>query len=216
MLNNLKILLKFFKLIYYNTLNFIKKDILLNILIIILSVIIIINLYSLNLSEFIVILISGIIGYGLIEYIRDRFKLSENKYISYIQIFNFINFILIIIILIILTLYYLNINSIDGHQISFWIDNLQEWYNSLSLLESLAAVNISGCLVIVISLFSIIIVLYSEILIENFNLINRYPKFKKIIELRATFKKYYLILDLSIIFIVLIIMVLLNMLVFIY
>ena len=98
MLNNLKILLKFFKLIYYNTLNFIKKDILLNILIIILSVIIIINLYSLNLSEFIVILISGIIGYGLIEYIRDRFKLSENKYISYIQIFNFINFILIIII----------------------------------------------------------------------------------------------------------------------
>ena len=186
MLNNLKILLKFFKLIYYNTLNFIKKDILLNILIIILSVIIIINLYSLNLSEFIVILISGIIGYGLIEYIRDRFKLSENKYISYIQIFNFINFILIIIILIILTLYYLNINSIDGHQISFWIDNLQEWYNSLSLLESLAAVNISGCLVIVISLFSIIIVLYSEILIENFNLINRYPKFKKIIELRAT------------------------------
>ena len=186
MLNNLKILLKFFKLIYYNTLNFIKKDILLNILIIILSVIIIINLYSLNLSEFIIILISGIIGYGLIEYIRDRFKLSENKYISYIQIFNFINFILIIIILIIFTLYYLNINSIDGHQISFWIDNLQEWYNSLSLLESLAAVNISGCLVIVISLFSIIIVLYSEILIENFNLINRYTKFKKIIELRAT------------------------------
>ena len=104
---------------------------------------------------------------------------------------------------------------IGGDEINLLISNLQNWYNSLGLTELLAAVNFSGCLVIVISLFSIILVLYSDFLINKFNLNQKYPKLKKIIDLRATFKKYYLILDFSIIFFVLITMMGLNLLVFI-
>ena len=58
--------------------------------------------------------------------------------------------------------------------------------------------------------------LYSNFLIEKLNLFKKYPKLKNIIELRASFKKYYLILDFTIIFSVLITMMGLNLLVFIY
>ena len=92
-----------------------------------------------------------------------------------------------------------------------WLTNtLNEFYSQLGLAETLAAVNLSGCLVVIVSMISIIIVLYSDTLIDKYKIVERYPRLKNIIELRRKFQKYYLIWDISVILGVLIIMVSLN------
>ena len=42
-------------------------------------------------------------------------------------------------------------------------------------------------------MISIIIVLYSDTLIEKYKIVERYPRLKNIIEIRRKFQKYYLI-----------------------
>ena len=104
-------------------------------------------------------------------------------------------------------------SSIGDEWFNSILKSIQEWFNTLGFSELIAAVNLFGCLTITLSLISILIILYSENLINKFNLINRYPKLQEIIKLRVTFKRYYMILDFSIIFIVLFIMIVLNLLV---
>ena len=87
---------------------------------------------------------------------------------------------------------------------------LNEFYSQLGLGETLAAVNLSGCLVVIVSMISIIIVLYSDTLIEKYKIVERYPRLTNIIEIRRKFQKYYLIWDISVILGVLIIMASLN------
>jgi len=87
---------------------------------------------------------------------------------------------------------------------------LNEFYSQLGLAETLAAVNLSGCLVVFVSMISIIIVLYSDTLIEKYKIVERYPRLTNIIEIRRKFQKYYLIWDISVILGVLIIMASLN------
>jgi hypothetical protein len=70
---------------------------------------------------------------------------------------------------------------------------LNEFYSQLGLGETLAAVNLSGCLVVIVSMISIIIVLYSDTLIEKYKIVERYPRLTNIIEIRRKFQKYYLI-----------------------
>jgi len=88
--------------------------------------------------------------------------------------------------------------------------SLNEFYSQLGLGETLAAVNLSGCLVVIVSMISIIIVLYSDTLIEKYKIVERYPRLTNIIEIRRKFQKYYLIWDISVILGVLIIMASLN------
>jgi hypothetical protein len=88
--------------------------------------------------------------------------------------------------------------------------SLNKFYSQLGLGQTLAAVNLSGCLVVIVSMISIIIVLYSDTLIEKYKIVERYPRLTNIIEIRRKFQKYYLIWDISVILGVLIIMVSLN------
>ncbi len=90
--------------------------------------------------------------------------------------------------------------------------SLNEFYSQLGLGETIAAVNLSGCLVVIVSMISIIIVLYSDTLIEKYKIVERYPILTNIIEIRRKFQKYYLIWDISVILCVLIIMASLNIL----
>lgn len=90
--------------------------------------------------------------------------------------------------------------------------SLNEFYSQLGLGETIAAVNLSGCLVVIVSMISIIIVLYSDTLIEKYKIVERYPRLTNIIEIRRKFQKYYLIWDISVILCVLIIMASLNIL----
>ena len=70
---------------------------LLNIILLILGIItIFIYVKIFNIYEFIIVLTSGLVSYGIIDFFMDGFKLSENKYIRYIQIFTI--FIITIII----------------------------------------------------------------------------------------------------------------------
>jgi hypothetical protein len=55
---------------------------------------------------------------------------------------------------------------------------------------------------------------FGDYLIEKFNISTKYPRIHKYIQLRRKFQRYYLILDLTIIFIMLIILALLNILLF--
>ena len=107
-------------------------------------------------------------------------------------------------------------SSIGDEWFNSILKSIQEWFNTLGFSELIAAVNLFGCLTITLSLISILIILYSENLINKFNLINRYPKLQEIIKLRVTFKRYYMILDFTLIFIVLFTMIVLNLLVIFY
>jgi hypothetical protein len=71
--------------------------------------------------------------------------------------------------------------------------SLNEFYSQLGLGETLAAVNLSGCLVVIVSMISIIIILTSDSLIEKYKIIERYPRLTNIIKIRRKFQKYYLI-----------------------
>lgn len=102
------------------------------------------------------------------------------------------------------------VNKNNILDLEWLIKSLNEFYSQLGLAETLAAVNLSGCIVVIVSIISIIIVLYSDTLIEKYKIIERYPRLTNIIEIRRKFQKYYLIWDISVILGVLIIMISLN------
>ena len=103
-----------------------------------------------------------------------------------------------------------NINNNNILDLEWLTNSLNEFYSQLGLGETLAAVNLTGCLVVIVSMMSIIIVLYSDTLIEKYKIVERYPRLKNIIEIRRKFQKYYLIWDISVILGVIIIMASLN------
>lgn len=92
------------------------------------------------------------------------------------------------------------------------MDQINDYYSKLGYYDLLAAVNLTGCMVLLISIISIIIVLYSDSIINKYKINERYPILKNIIELRRQFQKYYLIWDLSVILIVIITMIIINVL----
>jgi vacuolar-type H+-ATPase subunit I/STV1 len=91
-------------------------------------------------------------------------------------------------------------------------NSLNEFYSHLGLAELLAAINLSGCVVVFLSMMSMIIVLYSETLITKFKIVERFPRLKNIIELRRKFQNYYLIWEICVILGVVIIMAYCNFL----
>jgi len=66
-----------------------------------------------------------------------------------------------------------------------------EWFNSLIGIKKLAVGLILGKSVILSALISIIFIFYGNILIDKYDLVNKYPKLAKIIELRRKYQKYY-------------------------
>jgi len=70
-------------------------------------------------------------------------------------------------------------------------DLLLEWFESLNGIKKLAFCLILGKSVILSALISIIFIFYGNILIEKYNLENKYPKLAKLIQLRQKFQKYY-------------------------
>jgi len=66
-----------------------------------------------------------------------------------------------------------------------------EWFEGLNGIKKIAVSMILGKSVIFSALISIIFIFYGNILIEKYDLINRYPKLAKLIQLRQKFQKYY-------------------------
>lgn len=98
---------------------------------------------------------------------------------------------------------------------SQYLDSLQSFFDGLNYEQNLAIVHISGSMFILFSLISIISIFYGDKLIIFFDLENRFPKIAKFIQIRRKFQQYYLIINIGLIFIVLLIMIYINIIVFI-
>jgi hypothetical protein len=106
-------------------------------------------------------------------------------------------------------------SSSSNNYISFhYFDNLQQFINSLDAVQNLAVMHISGSIVILLSLYSIICIFFGNSLIDYFDLENknRFPKIAKFIKLRRTFQKYYLMINIGLISIILFIILYINLL----
>jgi len=71
------------------------------------------------------------------------------------------------------------------------IFQIKDWFDGLIGVKKLAFTIVLGKSVILSSLVSIIFIFYGNILIEKYDLVNRYPKLAKFIELRKKYQKYY-------------------------
>lgn len=99
-------------------------------------------------------------------------------------------------------------NYIDS--ITETLNNINSQISSLSLEESIAFVHISGSIIILISLFSLISVFYGNYLINALKLSDKYPKLKKYIDLRLKFQHYFIWFDFFLIFFVLLSMIFID------
>ena len=79
-----------------------------------------------------------------------------------------------------------------------------EWFDSLIGIQKLAVGLILGKSVILSALISIIFIFYGNILIDKYDLVNKYPKLAKIIELRRKYQKYYFNFSCLLIFLIVI------------
>jgi hypothetical protein len=86
----------------------------------------------------------------------------------------------------------------------FNFDFTMEWFESLRGIQKLAVGLILGKSVILSALISIIFIFYGNILIEKYDLENKYPRLSKIIKLRQKYQKYYFKLSCFLIFIIVI------------
>jgi len=79
-----------------------------------------------------------------------------------------------------------------------------EWFEKLGGVQQLAVGILLGKSVILSSLISIIFIFYGDILLDKYNIANKYPKLAKIIELRKKYQRYYFKYNCLLIFMVII------------
>lgn len=90
------------------------------------------------------------------------------------------------------------------------IINLREFYSTLELEQIIALTNLSAYIFIFFCLTTIISIIYSDFLINYFNLETKYPKLAKIIKIKRQFYKYNLILNFSMILLVIFLLSIFN------
>lgn len=83
-------------------------------------------------------------------------------------------------------------NLKESSVFDFNIITSMDWFEGLNGIKKLAVSLILGKSVIFSALISIIFIFYGNILIEKYDLENRYPKLAIFIKLRRKFQKYYL------------------------
>ena len=98
---------------------------------------------------------------------------------------------------------------LDGFNIKI----LYDYLDGLSLLEESAFLHILGSVLILSCTFSIIGVLFGIELIRYLNLEVKYPKLAKYLIIRATFQRYFLMLNIFMIIAVSITLLFLNLLI---
>ena len=94
------------------------------------------------------------------------------------------------------------------------IESLNNYISSLTPMETLAFIHISGSIVILFSLFSILTIFYGEFFIQKFSLETRYPKLAKFIQLRRKFQQFYLLMQILTILAILIVSTFVDLLCF--
>lgn len=87
--------------------------------------------------------------------------------------------------------------------------------NNLNFFQTLAFTHLCAIIFIFLSLNSLIALYFGEYLINKINIENKYPRIYKYIQIRRKFQVYFLIKDLTIIYITLIILTFINVILFI-
>jgi len=75
--------------------------------------------------------------------------------------------------------------------LNFELSTVLGWFEGLNGIKKIAVSLILSKSVVLSALISIIFIFYGNILIEKYDLENKYPKLAKIIQLRQKFQKYY-------------------------
>lgn len=112
------------------------------------------------------------------------------------------------------------INQIDETLRSSIIDldifnAIISYINNLNFFQTLAFTHLSAIIFIFLSLNSLIALYFGDYLINRFNIEDKYPRIYKFIQLRRKFQVYFLIKDLTIIYITLILLAFINVILFI-
>ena len=99
-------------------------------------------------------------------------------------------------------------NLINTNQI---FDSIQNLYNNISIIDSLAIIHISGSIFILISLYSIILILFGDKLILYFKLEDKYPRLAKFLKFRRKLQNYTITFNFILIILVLLITIFFNL-----
>lgn len=99
-------------------------------------------------------------------------------------------------------------------QYEHFVENFKNYLSTLSIEQTFAFLHIIFFIVMIILVYNIAIVFYSELFIKYLSIDNKYPKFARFIEIRRKFQRYYMTWNLIVLLIILIILLLLNLLVF--
>src|SRR6266576_3509211 len=94
------------------------------------------------------------------------------------------------------------------------INILQSHYSNLNYFQNIAIAHLSAIVFIFLSVISLVSIYFGDYLLNKYNIKSKYPRIHKFIQLRRKFQRFYLILDLTIIFIMLIILSILNIIIF--
>jgi len=94
------------------------------------------------------------------------------------------------------------------------INSTISYINNLNFFQTLAFTHLSAVIFIFLSLNSLIAIYFGDYLINRFNIEDKYPRIYKFIQLRRKFQVYFLIKDLTIIYITLILLAFINVILF--
>lgn len=95
-------------------------------------------------------------------------------------------------------------------------NNLLQFFQSLTVEQNLAVMNISASIFILLNMCSLLTVFFSEYLIKTYNIETRFPRIGRYIQLRRKFYKYYYTINSIVIIIISITTIFVSSLIFIY
>jgi prepilin signal peptidase PulO-like enzyme (type II secretory pathway) len=95
-----------------------------------------------------------------------------------------------------------------------WFDKFNKYLSTLDIEHTFALLHIIFFSTMLILVYNIIIVYYSEFLIKYFSIENKYPRLGRFIELRRKFQTYYMSLNIIILLLILLVLLALNLVVF--
>jgi hypothetical protein len=98
-----------------------------------------------------------------------------------------------------------NLKESSSFPFNFELHTVLGWFEGLNGIKKIAVSMIIGKSVVFSALISIIFIFYGNILIEKYDLENRFPKLATIIRLRQKFQKYYFIFYCGLIFFIIIV-----------
>ena len=105
-------------------------------------------------------------------------------------------------------------NSTNNFQMNFILNALYDYLDSLTLFEESALLHIIFSIIIFLTLIDLMTTLFANELIKYFDLENKHPYLKKFLMLRYKFQRYYFILNFSLLYVIIIVGIGLDLLVF--